>query len=677
MRMELPSWPLLFALALALAAGGCRSSTRSVEYPPPPPPPPPAAPAAPTGLSLVETGWGRYDIAWKAPPGVIDGYELHGRVDDAPFEKTHDGLFPASSTSGLLTAFDAPELARIDLRIRAVAGALFSEWSNVASVRQGLQAPVQIDAVPVDAGGGQYLAPLSVRWSLPPGTPAADLLLERAEAWVSNPAWVAIPGVEPGQTTLADGAVEDGRSYQYRLRRLAGGVESAAVTSNPSTALSLLAPAGVSVTLLPAGFRVSWTNRSASADEVVVGRRMSWEPYSTSVGSTAPSGPFDDLEWPQWPGGRYQLHAYRNGFSQSLQTAPAPAPRFALQGPVTLDGSNVVVPTGKTYLQDGAGAVHVLRSALFGAPPAVLRPEGGGWDTHLLVDPVGGLLDAFFALDPEGRPHVSWTPPVDFGAVTAAVRHEWWDGSAWQLSELEVPTRLSAVLFAAGPAGAAHLALVRQSAGPAELLHEEWRDGAWTETALPIPGFVFQATALLAAADGTLLLGLREFSGSRSAVALRPPGGSWTLEEVPGADGLGFDGPWFALGDGGVATVVFERMAGLELRLSSVRRDGAGVWSAPAPVATGPFIGMMLRGALAMKADGSRSLFTFELPDADGMRHHELFVGDASGAWSRMRLGPATVTPLPTFASDGRARILGAAGAMDGGPIELPLFVER
>jgi hypothetical protein len=240
-----------------------------------------------------------------------------------------------------------------------------------------------------------------------------------------------------------------------------------------------------------------------------------------------------------------------------------------------------------------------------------------------------------------------------------------------------VPAQLSAVLFAAGPAGAAHLVLVRQSVGTAELLHAESRNGAWTETALPMPAFVFQATALLAAADGTLLLGLREFSGAASAVAVRPPGGTWSLDEVPGATGLGFDGPWFALGDGGAVTVVYERLVGLELQLQSVRRDAAGAWSPPAPVASGPFIGMMLRGALAMAPDGSRCLFTFELPDADGVRHHELFVADVSGTWGRMRLGPATVTPVPSFAADGRARILGAAGAMDGGPVSLPLFVER
>lgn len=666
-------------VALALVASGCPGSGDNR----PPSGPPPTPPATPTGLTLTPTAiWGRYTVTWVAPAGVIQGYELEGRADAAPFERTHAGLLSAASTSNVVDAWTEPELARLELRIRAVAGALVSGWSEVASIRQALRAPDQLTAAPTMSADGSATPPIEVGWILPAGTVAADLVLERAEVTGSDPAWLPIPGVAASQVSYADADVEDGRSYLYRLHRTADGLESPAAVSSPTWPLSVLAPLGPSVALVgqgaePAGFRVSWTNLSASADTMRVERLTPWFPVPEEVGTVGIAGPYDDLTWPQWPGASYRIQALRTGSAASVASPWIAAPGFRRSGALNLDGSTMEVPSGEGFAQDAAGQVHVLRTQAFdGAVPSVLRPTGAGWDMRALEGEIGFFVSPGLTLDPEGHPHVAYVVAHPFDSATYTVRHFWYDGAAWQTADLTLQASETATAFAAGPGGAAHLVYTRPSPSTTTLVHAAWQEGGWVQTVLPAVGFYSEPKALHAAADGSLLLGVPALNGTGYAVAVRPPGGAWSIEQVPGlAPFGGTSAAWFAAGEGGVAAVVVQRTTQLDLYWEA-HRDASGAWTAPALLASGPFIGMVNQASLATAGDGSRTIFVVRLADDAGASHHELLVRGATGGWRRMRLGPPGVQPSPTFSPDGKARILGLVARPGAAPLTLPLLAE-
>lgn len=672
------------ALALVVCAWSCsRSPASHVTTPPPPPPEPPSAP---TSLTLDPTAfWGRYDVAWAAPPGVISGYEMEGRVDDGPFDKMHEGLLPAWQTSGWVDAWDVPELAWIHLRIRAVRDGLVSEWSNVASVRQGLKAPIQIQAETSGDGPAIAAAPVVVSWVLPSPALTADIVLERAEGWVAGPVWAPIPGLAPGQTSYSDHDVEDGRSYQYRLHRTADGVTSPTVASNPTSYLAVLAPTEPAVSLLtpdlatePVGFHVTWTNRSATADLATIERQTVLDMYSFTIGTAGVAGPYDDLQWPQWPGARYRIWAFRtNTTAQSGVSDWIAAPGFTLSGALVLDASTVVVPAGEGFAQDGAGRIHVLRPRTFGGSvPSILRSIDGGWETHALEGEIGVIVAPGITLDPDGHPHVAYSLVHPFQAETYTVRHAWYDGAAWQSADLELQVNETATAFGAGPSGAAHLIYTRPSSGTTTLVYAEWRGGACTQSVLPAVGFYSAPTALQVEADGTLVLAVPALDGLGFAVAVRPPGGTWAIEHVP--DVAPFSGrSWFAAGDGGRAAIVFQRIAADQVQFWSVRRDGSASYSPAALVATGPFVGREHRAELALTPEGARSIFVVDLADDAGAQHTEIFVRGATGGWHRMRIGPLGVHPRPSFAPDGKVRILGAIARVGSASQALPLLTER
>jgi hypothetical protein len=207
-------------------------------------------------------------------------------------------------------------------------------------------------------------------------------------------------------------------------------------------------------------------------------------------------------------------------------------------------------------------------------------------------------------------------------------------------------------------------------------VHAERRDGAWTHTVLPAGSFYSEPKTLRVGADGTLVLGIPAGNGSAFAVAVRPQGGTWTLEEAP--EVTMFSDIWFAAGDGGRATIMFERSVWGQLQYWSVRRDAAGGYSPAALVATGPEV-VLRRAAMALAPDGARSMFVVALADDAGVQHEELFVRGATGGWRRMRIGPWEwfVQPKPSFAANGKAFILGEIARAGSSSQPLPVFAER
>lgn len=671
----------LVALCACLGSGG---SGDPVDPPPPPPPPP----APPTGLTLVPgSWWGHFDVAWSPPAaGTYDAWEFEAADDDGPFEAI-ESTIPTWETSGYLDAQGTAEAAWIHLRLRARRGTLASEWSNVASAQQRLRDPTWIHVTPTYAPPGTTAvrAPVLVSWDCPSGI-GPDVVLERAEqpTWPNVPLWQVLVTLPGCPTSYADAAVVDGGSYLYRVTFSAGGLLSRTVTSNASIPLDVLAPGDVAVSLIvpdgggdPTGFRVSWTSLSATADRVTVAND-GWD-----LGTVAASaGAFDDLVWPQWPGGKYRVRAWRDGYSAGAGVSPwVAAPGFTLTGAISLASGTVAVPAGGRYARDPDGGVHVFENR-WSSGIVMYRPTAGGWDEHATTGdawPIDPVLD----VDPDGHPHAMFVLVRPCCVETpAVVRHVWHDGTSWQEEDLTLEPSASDFAFAAGPGGAVDLVYCRVSNGTVETVDAAKSGGAWSSSVLPTPAVLQSHSRLDAGPDGTVFLLVGDGSGGDPLLLVRPPGGSWTVETVSGAGAIAPDayydpGAWIAAGSDGNAALFFERFDWQADRQEFwyVRRDGTGT-KPPALIASGPNDHLAARAASAAVApDGSRTLFLVDLTDASSARHSELFVRGASGGFRRMRIGPWGRPQLSLDAA-GKAAVLVTGSGSTGTTIELPTLVE-
>ncbi len=456
------------------------------------------------------------------------------------------------------------------------------------------------------------------------------------------------------------------------------------MVSNPSDYLTIPAPDDLVVTLVtsataePAGFRVSWSNHSATADVATI-ECASVDGFVVRIGTTDVAGPFDDRDWPQWPGTRYRVREARTNVpATGGSTDWVAAPGFTLSSALVLDASAVPAPGGDGYALDSGGRIHVLRKIPFeGAVPSILRASADGWDTHALDGEIGVWVPPGLALDPDDHPHVAYVLAHPYDALTYTVRHVWYDGAAWQSEDLELNAAQTALAFAPASGGDAHLIVAQGAPGSTRLFHAERQEGAWSQTELPVPGFYVSRASLHAGADGALVLGVPDWNGFAFAVGTRPSGGTWALEQVT-TDVTPFSASWFAGGDGGRAAMMFQRWVDGYVAFWAVRRDDQGGYSSPSLVASGPADGPYFTGALAFAADGSRTAFAVDLPDDGASRHEELFVRGATGGWHRMRIGPASpIRPDLRFTPAGKLRFLGEMPRSGPETGALPLLSER
>ncbi len=230
---------------------------------------------------------------------------------------------------------------------------------------------------------------------------------------------------------------------------------------------------------------------------------------------------------------------------------------------------------------------------------SVARPLGGAWTTpnplHVAAEAGGGRFsDAQFAVAPDGTAVAVWTEP-DAGTplpmIRAAVREP---GGEW--SEPTTVSGLSGQAFAPRVVVDRHgtaTVLWYQGTGNPVLVSTRPAGGAWSEPERLSQNDWTGGPFVTVADDGTVLAAWSARGpGNRLLieVAVRPPGGSWTVEDdVDGGPTFGGDAevPSVAFAPGGELAVAWTRNRGAWNRIQAVTRAaGADTWSEPATLST-------------------------------------------------------------------------------------------
>lgn len=259
MRAILPT--LLLALVLACGGGGGGSA----------PPVPPSGPPAPTHLTVTPEGTNTIHLAWQAPSGAFDGYELEARIANDPYEKLHTGLIPNDYIALNLTfSATAPDNTTYTFRLRTARGSEFSAYSNEASHARGPNAPGQPTAT-YDWGQAAIL----LTWNR--NTTGSDgLRIERAECTSYGSvtgSWTSLSVPDPLASAYLDRSVASGLYYTYRLTNLKGAVASLASTQSAPIFAGLEAVLYITANYDAGarGVQVSWSS-SSQADGVLLER---------------------------------------------------------------------------------------------------------------------------------------------------------------------------------------------------------------------------------------------------------------------------------------------------------------------------------------------------------------------------------------------------------------------
>lgn len=277
---------LILCLALACGGGGGGGGGTA------PAPTPPLGPPAPTHLTVTANGPDVINLAWQAPGGAFDGYELEARIGDTAFEKIHSGLIP-NNYIGLNLTFSstAPDNTTYTFRLRAAQGGLFSAYSNEAAHSRGPNAPGQPTAA-YDWDQGAVL----LTWNR--NTAGSDgLRVERAECTNYGSvtgSWSALSVPDPLVSTYLDRTAVTGGYYTYRLTNLKGSVASPASYPSAPVFTGLEAPLYVfaSYDTTAGGMQVSWSS-SSLADGVRLERTdcdANGTPLDSWAALTLPSG---------------------------------------------------------------------------------------------------------------------------------------------------------------------------------------------------------------------------------------------------------------------------------------------------------------------------------------------------------------------------------------------------
>ncbi len=261
-------------------------------------------PGAPSDLSAAAVGLDWVRLAWHDADDFEAGFEIERRDEE--------GSFALAATAGANTTLhiDTP-LAADTLyfyRVRAVNVYGTSAWSEIVSGRTGRlpAAPENLRIVNV------ALDALTLFWN----DRADDEIAFEVERRAGG-SWETLTSLPADATTMVDGALPSGTTFQYRLRAVNG--YGASAWSNEETGRTGSLPAA------PAGLRIAevgleylliaWQDMSEDEIAFEVERRAgaSWE----AAGTAGPdSTAFLDQHLPRGTDFVYRLRA-RNGFGFS------------------------------------------------------------------------------------------------------------------------------------------------------------------------------------------------------------------------------------------------------------------------------------------------------------------------------------------------------------------------
>lgn len=619
-------------------------------------------PPPPTDLRVTEPQFGFLIVTWTPPAAAVDGYEVEARVESGAFARIHDGLVPADYDGGTVQLDPSiPELVHLGFRIRSVHAGVAGDWSPEAVHLHGIRPPPALAATLV---AGPAIALAWTNASL-----VADaVLVERADADGYGNAtgpWTALP-VAFGATTLTDVAPRELVRNAYRVRYGKGDVWSTPTAASAGP-VPLFAPAGFTATVTAEGVRLSWTNRSLVATALAVRR---WPDGTTGIAALPPDATsWVDARLPAWPSSRYAVVATAasggtggsgGGLAQSSEAIWAGVAPFQAAGPDgPLDARAAPAPDAIAVGRTGAGAFAWLEPAADGSV-SVAREVPDGVERHALS--FRQLVRPYLAVDGAGRPHAfGYDLPVSGPIPTT---HEWLSDTGWTREMLPEPPGLgSATQWGIDAAGALQLLSGGQLCVPAS--------GAWSCAAVPDPSGPGRSLAwsLDVSRDGTALLATswaRADGTVAMAIATRPPGGAFTVEETPFDCGLD-PGPRIVPDAGGDLGLLCEESDPAnppgEASIRYAERRGGG-WSAPEETGATTVLGV-LGGAAT---PGLARVHAFVAPGAIPPTRLELWSRAADGTWTGAPVAPSLAsTPLVGHLDSGEAWLVARPADPDSG----------
>ena len=127
---------------------------------------------------------------------------------------------------------------------------------------------------------------VQVSWGPYVATPPDGILLERSDCDANGTSlgnWITLSVPAGYRTSFLDRTGAEGGRYSYRVSNLYGSTASTPCQASFSVSIPLLAPVNLRVVATAGGLQLTWQNRSAAANQVVVRRR----PYSGSSSGIA------------------------------------------------------------------------------------------------------------------------------------------------------------------------------------------------------------------------------------------------------------------------------------------------------------------------------------------------------------------------------------------------------
>lgn len=309
--------------------------------------------AAPSQLTVTESGLDQITLSWVAPAGTFGGYYLEGKVGSGAFQPLNTDPIPSNYTVIILTfSSTAPDAETYTFRIQAGGGGSLSPFSNEAAYLRAPNAPGQASTTYSWTTGAVTLS-----WNR--NTTGSDgLRIERAECTqygTVTGTWVALPTTDPLAASFADSSISKDLFYAYRITNLKGtraGQSSPA--SNPvSTGLTSVAWVNASFDSIHQGVQVSWGSFLPSTADGVMLERSDCDANGTSLGNWAtlslPTGYRTTfLDRAVAEAGRYTYRAtYLYGLNASASYQMPSSVSIPLLPPVNLQ---VVATTGGIQL---------------------------------------------------------------------------------------------------------------------------------------------------------------------------------------------------------------------------------------------------------------------------------------------------------------------------------------
>jgi hypothetical protein len=412
------------------------------------------------------------------------------------------------------------------------------------------------------------------------------------------------------------------------------------VSCSQPVAVTLASPDSLQVVPGPLSARLTWRNRSATAEAVAVVRSSGTplDPYYGSEVTRLPGNATTFVDSLPSPGCyTYRVVAIKTG-SHDASSAP--------QGIVTLPtstaGSNLdarilVLPTADQILRRADGRWFLLKDT------TVLSPEGDGWASHDLWANHLFLTPPWFRLDSRDHPHLVY--------VTDQIRHSWYDGQAWQDEVVGAPAGMGTLgngLFQGclDRQDRMHLLWMVAPWDTSGLRHGyRDADSTWRTEPVDMPAIPLQTmhdVTFQVEAEGRpiILVGAQD----SALLVTQEPDGTWTRETVP--TGPILPPPRYPLNmlvmAGGEIQVFFNRdrevtNVNLGHEFCMIRKKD-GIWSSVQVLVTGEGGGILTRSA-----DGTQAAFLRNPPQGP-----ELWLG-RNGLWSASLVDPQINWPTFLF----------------------------